>query len=702
MKHIIFILILLSSFELSSQITIADTMSAQEMAQYLAGPGVIISNVSLNCPSGASGSFDGINSNIGIDNGIVLTTGSILDVPGPNSNGGAGTDLFSPGDSDLDNIIFPYSTNDACILEFDVTPIGDTIKFDYVFGSEEYPEFVGQFNDAFAFFIDGPGVPFQNIALVPGTTTPVTIDNVNNGTMNTGPCINCAYYVNNGEGYTPNLNPTVQYDGFTTVLQAIVPVIPCSTYHLKMVVGDAVDGVYDSGVFLEQASISSNIVSMSAGAASQFVPFAIEGCLNGFIKFEKIKNFNSSLTLHFQIGGNAINSIDYQQIADSVVIPPGDTNILIPIIPIVDGSPDDSEKVVIYLTEPCNNTIYDSVELIIRDKFEIDLMPDDTAFCSGDTISLGGAPDTLSTYQWFPSLFIDCDTCSQVKIYPPANAVDTYKVEVLLAGTCVLKDSMAVSVQEPIADFDTEDLCIGIANNFNNLSSINMGNIVSWNWDFDDGNTDNTQSPPHTYTSIGTYNVSLNITDDAGCKHDTTKTINIYDIPTSAFSYTPNTQIYINDAIQFSNSSVASNQWLWSYGNGSSDTNENPTYSYAYPGTYQIILISSNGFCHDTSYIDINVDYDFMADVPQAFTPNNDGVNDYLSFVAVGIVDFEFGIVNRWGKVVYKTNDPSHIGWDGNLESINQPMGIYMYYLVGKKASNLEEVLLKGDITLIR
>ena len=187
LRYLTIILSIFLCFFAKGQITVADTMSATEMAQYLAGPGVLISNVTLNCPNGASGSFDGSNSNIGIDKGIILTSGSIQNVPGPNSNSGAGQDQYSPGDLDLDQIIFPYTTNDACILTFDVTPIGDTIKFNYVFGSEEYPEFVNSYNDAFAFFIAGPGVGFQNIALIPGTTTPVTIDNVNNGTSNMGP-----------------------------------------------------------------------------------------------------------------------------------------------------------------------------------------------------------------------------------------------------------------------------------------------------------------------------------------------------------------------------------------------------------------------------------------------------------------------------------------------------------------------------------
>ena len=702
LRYLTVILFIFLSLVTKGQITVADTMSATEMAQYLAGPGVLISNVTLNCPNGASGSFDGSNSNIGIDKGIILTSGSIQNVPGPNSNSGAGQDQYSPGDLDLDQIIFPYTTNDACVLTFDVTPIGDTIKFNYVFGSEEYPEFVNSYNDAFAFFIGGPGVGFQNIALIPGTTTPVTIDNVNNGTSNMGPCVNCQYYVNNGTGMNPGANSTVQYDGFTTVLTAEIAVIPCSTYQLKMVVADAVDYVYDSGVFLEQASISSNTFTTSAGAASQLIPFAIEGCLNGFIRFDKIKNFGAPLTIKFQVGGDATNGVDYAQIIDSIVIPPGDTTGLIPIIPLVDTSPDDSERVVIYLTEPCNNTIYDSVELFIRDKFEVDLMPDDTAFCSGDTIVIGGPPDTLSTYNWIPNQYIDCNTCSQVKIYPPANAVDTYKVEVNLAGNCLLKDSMAVYIQEPIADFDTEDPCIGTPNLFNDLSSINIGNIVSWAWDFNDGANSSIQNPTHTYLNIGAYNVSLSVIDDIGCTHDTIKAINIHDIPTSSFTYHPGSQIFINNNIQFNNNSNGGTQWLWLFGNGDSNQDESPVYAYSYPGIYNVSLITSNGYCHDTTYKEIEVKYDFMAEVPQAFTPNNDGHNDKFNFIAQGLVDFEFRIINRWGSTMYVTNDINDLGWDGLHKNEAQPAGIYVYYLTGKKASNMEVVILKGDLTLIR
>ena len=108
------------------------------------------------------------------------------------------------------------------MLEFDIAPDCDTLGIKFVFGSEEYPEFVNSYNDAFAFFISGPGMPQQNIALLPNSNTPVTISNVNNGTTNNGPCSNCNYYIPNGTGAfsqsqynDPNV---IEYDGFTIPL----------------------------------------------------------------------------------------------------------------------------------------------------------------------------------------------------------------------------------------------------------------------------------------------------------------------------------------------------------------------------------------------------------------------------------------------------------------------------------------------------
>ena len=168
---------------LNAQLITTPNNNAQQLAQALMGGGISISNVSMNCPQFASGTFQSNGSNIGLPSGVLLTSGSITNAPGPNNAGSAGNDNFSPGDAQL-NAIATGNTQDACALEFDFVANCDTIQIAYVFASEEYPEFVNaSVNDLFAFFLSGPGyVGAVNIATIPGrlprcrstTSIPVT------------------------------------------------------------------------------------------------------------------------------------------------------------------------------------------------------------------------------------------------------------------------------------------------------------------------------------------------------------------------------------------------------------------------------------------------------------------------------------------------------------------------------------------------
>jgi hypothetical protein len=315
-----------------AQLTVQNTQTPAQLVQnVLVGGGVQIFNINFNGVPGntitpQAGTFNGVNSNIGINNGILLTTGDINVAPGPNNSGSSSTTTNPPSGSDPDlNTISGNITYDKAVLEFDFIPIGDTVKFKYVFGSEEYPEFVNSgFNDAFGFFLSGPGIngPYTNnainIALIPGTTTPVTINNVNNGTSNTGPCMNCAYYVDNTGG------TTVQYDGFTTVLTAIAAPLTCGdTFHIKMAVADVGDDAWDSGVFLEAGSFSSNNILMSSNidiTGNDSVLF--ENCGMASIKLSR---GDSSLaqTIAINVSGTATNGVDYTLIPNSITLNPG-------------------------------------------------------------------------------------------------------------------------------------------------------------------------------------------------------------------------------------------------------------------------------------------------------------------------------------------------------------------------------------------
>jgi len=253
MKTFVSILLVGLSFSVSAQLDVTSSSNADELAQLLAGPGVLVSNAFLTCADSSSGYFsNGNNTNLGITEGVVLTSGSASGVAGPNDSGGftgvldAYYGSFS-GDSDLDQIPGVLGTNDACGLEFDLTTsCADTITFNYVFGSEEYLEFVGSFNDVFALYVTGenPGGGMytnENVALIPGTTTTVSINNVNDYT-------NPAFYVDNGDGGTPpqDTDPFyIQYDGFTVVLEAKFAIVPNTDYHLKIVVADDLDTSLD-------------------------------------------------------------------------------------------------------------------------------------------------------------------------------------------------------------------------------------------------------------------------------------------------------------------------------------------------------------------------------------------------------------------------------------------------------------------------
>ncbi len=248
------------SFGVKAQLLVSPNNNATTLVNQIVGNNVIITNAVINCNSAGSGLFISNGSNIGLANGILLTTGKATGAMGPNNKTNSGTEWAGcstcPNFSDPQlQAIEPQAVYDGCVLEFDIKPVCNTLNVKYVFGSEEYPEYVGsKFNDAFGFFISGPnplGGSYSslNIAKLP-SGSPVAINTVNNGTSNSGPCANCSFYVNNNGG------STIQYDGFTTPLTASVNVSPCFTYHLKLAIADAGDPDFDSGVFLENGGIS--------------------------------------------------------------------------------------------------------------------------------------------------------------------------------------------------------------------------------------------------------------------------------------------------------------------------------------------------------------------------------------------------------------------------------------------------------------
>ena len=222
---------------------LSDGTTAAQLASTLVGPGVAVDNVAFTGDAGAAGLFDDPAASVGLARGVVMSSGLVHDVIGPNEASDTGEDLGQPGDSQLDALLpAGQTTQDAASLTVEFTPTNPQLAINYVFASEEYEEYVGsQFNDVFAFFVNG-----TNCALTPGTAAPITVNTINPGS-------NALFYVPNDDG-----TYDTDFDGFTVVLTCRAAVNPGVKNTLRLVIADTSDGILDSGVFLQASGVSSN------------------------------------------------------------------------------------------------------------------------------------------------------------------------------------------------------------------------------------------------------------------------------------------------------------------------------------------------------------------------------------------------------------------------------------------------------------
>jgi hypothetical protein len=240
-----------------TSVTDLTSLSPTQLVQDLIGGGVTASNIQYTGAQKAAGIFAGGSQSINIETGVVLSTGWAKAAVGPNDSPSSTQVNGTPSDPQLNAIIAPTPGFDASVLQFDFVPLGSTVTFNYVFGSEEYPEFappnVSIFNDVFAFFLNN-----VNVALIPGTNKPVSIANVNAVT-------NSQFYVDNTmpvNVFGPGTfgSHFTQMDAFTTVLQVHASVNPGVPNHIKLAIENAGDENYDSWVMIQAGSLASPVL----------------------------------------------------------------------------------------------------------------------------------------------------------------------------------------------------------------------------------------------------------------------------------------------------------------------------------------------------------------------------------------------------------------------------------------------------------
>jgi gliding motility-associated-like protein len=408
------------------------------------GEGVEVTNLTYNGSEQAVGYFTNGLSDIGIDRGIIMSSGFAITAATANTAGGTtGNTTGSGTDPDLGPIA-SGGLNDIARYEITFIPTSDTLQFRYVFASEEYPEYAcSPFNDVFGFFLTGPnpaGGSYngQNIALVPDpadptgqtfTNIPVTINNVNNQGVNPGAGCNFDYstYYNDNSG-----SMTLTYDAYLDIFTAQAIVIPCQEYTIKLAVADVGDGAFDTGVFLEAKSFGTGALEV------EFASLSLDGtitedCASAVLTFALPSLVEADYPIDYTIIGTAENGVDYQQIPLDLTIAQGDSSVSVDVIAWEDGIPENIESIGIDVQrDPCNR---DTFWLFIRDN---ELVPPqlgpDTTICQGDSVQLDG---TLPIPLPVPPIFTSTTDYPIVTISnnnPPPPGTPPTKSEIQVFG----------------------------------------------------------------------------------------------------------------------------------------------------------------------------------------------------------------------------------------------------------------------------
>ncbi|MCX7954745.1 MAG: choice-of-anchor L domain-containing protein, partial [Bacteroidales bacterium] len=508
-----------------SQLQVQGGLNANQLVNILVGSGVSFSNATYSGPSGCIGGFsNGQTTNLGLASGILLSTGGISNVPNPASYF-LSNNMGGSGDPTLQQMA-GNTSYDAVVLQFNFVPLSSPVTFRYVFGSEEYPEYVcSSFNDVFGFFVSGPnpqGGNYNNtnVALIPGTTTPVMINSVNPGVPGSyGSSSNCVS-LNYSQYYVSNSGSTICFDGFTTVLSATIAVVPCQTYHIKIAISDIGDGIYDSGVFLEANSFTANAINPGLYFTNAiFNQFAIEGCSNAIVSFTLPQPSNQPVTVNYTISGTATNGVDYATVPSQVVIPAGQDSAGLIFNFAMDGVAEGPETIILYIqTSPCG---WDTLTITVYDNspLTVSTTPNNITICNGQqpisfSANASGGYGTY-TYNWSNNL----GNSANVTTSPP---VGNYNYIVTVADQCGQTATANVQVTVnplPTATFTVQSpICAGQPST---VAYTGTG-ASSFQWNLSgatilSGNPSSGQPFQITWTQAGTYPVILQTTSSVGC-----------------------------------------------------------------------------------------------------------------------------------------------------------------------------------------
>ncbi|MEZ7886517.1 MAG: PKD domain-containing protein [Flavobacteriales bacterium] len=283
-----------------------------------------------------------------------------------------------------------------------------------------------------------------------------------------------------------------------------------------------------------------------------------------------------------------------------------------------------------------------------------------------------------------------------------------YQVDLAISeNNCTKVISQNISiVANPIPDFFLfgDEGCPPLTVNFFNASESEVP--LMYTWDFGDGQSSEEVNPTHQYSAPGVYDVSLVVTSSTGCSDEVNVSyqdiINVYPTPTAGFESDLYTVSYLEPTVNITNTSTGETSCFYDFGDGAFTTDCNPTHDFEDVGFLEVVQTVTNNFgCFDIATVMITVEgHLFYA--PNTFTPNNDGLNEIFKPLAVGVSKYEFRIFNRWGEVIFETEDHNE-GWNGSVNrgSSYAPNGTYTYQVIVNDFTGYPHEY-NGHVTLTR
>ena len=333
----------------------------------------------------------------------------------------------------------------------------------------------------------------------------------------------------------------------------------------------------------------------------------------------------------------------------------------------------------------------------------------DATICEGSQANLsafatGGDGDPY-TYTWDQSIGVGADQT----VSPTATT--TYTVTVTDGcETPSANASVVITVIPQMQISFTADTLEGCNPVTVQFTEVNVPQNSTCLWTFGDGNVDqNCTGVSHTYTDEGCWDVTLMITDTNGCTANFTQTdyICVHGYSTASFDYSPQSTTITNPEIQFNNTSTGAVIYIWDFMSGtSSDNSVDPTFTFPNnePGSYEVCLTAINEYnCPSDTCDSITIKDEFIIYVPNAFSPDNDGINETFGPVINGHVEssYEFMVFNRWGELIFESTTSTE-QWDGTHNGAIVPSDAYVWRVLARSESSNELKEYIGHVTVLR